>query len=151
GEDRQGNNTYIDPAHPDAVDYLVDGVTSIVENYDVDGINLDYIRYPDYNGGERQNDWGYSETSLARFAAETGRTDRPAPDDEEFSQWRRDQVSTMVRKIYLSMYETDPLTRLSINGITYAFGPASYDDGWEGTRPYAEVLQDWRGWFDEGI
>jgi uncharacterized lipoprotein YddW (UPF0748 family)/CubicO group peptidase (beta-lactamase class C family) len=146
-----GANSFIDPAHPDAVDYLVDGVRSIVENYDVDGINLDYIRYPDYSSVQTRSDWGYSEMSLARFAAETGRTDRPAPDDEQFSQWRRDQVSNLVRKVYVAMYEEDPQARLSIDGITYSYGPESYEDGWEGTRTYDEVLQDWRGWLDEGI
>ncbi|MPV38711.1 family 10 glycosylhydrolase [Georgenia subflava] len=151
GSEKIGNNTYIDPANPDAVDYVVDAVTSITENYDVDGVNLDYIRYPDYNtAGVFVNDWGYSDTSLSRFAAETGRTDVPAPDDEQFSDWRRDQVSNLVRKIFVAMYQVDDSDRLSINGITYAYGPASYG-GWEGTRPYAEVLQDWKGWLDEGI
>ncbi|MBK5247906.1 MAG: family 10 glycosylhydrolase [Actinomycetales bacterium] len=150
GVERVGNNAYIDPANPAAVDYIVDAVTSITNTYDVDGVNLDYIRYPDYNAGEFQNDWGYSETSLARFAAETGRTDRPEPVDAEFSQWRRDQVSALVRKIYVEMYATDASDRLSINGITYAYGPVSYG-GWEGTRPYTNVLQDWHGWLDEGI
>ncbi|WP_418607600.1 family 10 glycosylhydrolase [Georgenia sp. SUBG003] len=138
------------PGEPARLDYVVDAVTSITENYDVDGINLDYIRYPDHNTGDFVNDWGYSEVSLARFAAETGRTDVPAPTDEQFSDWRRDQVSALVRKIYLEMYEVDPTDRLSVNGITYAFGPASYG-GWEGTRPYRNVLQDWKGWLDEGI
>ncbi|MBZ2196188.1 family 10 glycosylhydrolase [Occultella gossypii] len=150
GTELVGNNSYIDPANPAAVDYVVEAITSITENYDVDGVNLDYIRYPDYNSGEFQNDWGYSETSLARFAAETGRTDRPAVTDEEFSQWRRDQVSALVRKIYVAMYGSDPSDRLSINGITYAFGPVSYG-GWENTRPYTNVLQDWVSWLDEGI
>lgn len=150
GAELIGNNAFIDPAHPDAVDYVVAGVESIMENYDVDGINLDYIRYPDYNSGEFHNDWGYSEVSLARFAAETGRTDRPAPTDEEFSQWRRDQVSALVRKIYLNMYEIDRDVRLSVNGVTYSFGPATYG-GFENTRPYANVMQDWKGWLEEGI
>jgi len=150
GAELMGNNSYIDPAHPDAVDYVVRGVDSIVANYDVDGINLDYIRYPDYNSATFQNDWGYSETSLARFAQETGRTDVPAPTDAQFSQWRRDQVSALVRKVYLTLYQRDPSVRLSINGVTYAYGPQTYG-GWEYTRPYTEVLQDWKGWLDEGI
>ncbi|MDP9445009.1 MAG: family 10 glycosylhydrolase [Actinomycetota bacterium] len=150
GAELIGSNAYIDPAHPDAVDYVVAAVDSIVENYDVDGINLDYIRYPDYNGATFRNDWGYSDTSLARFAEETGRSDVPAPDDEQFSQWRRDQVSGLVRKIYLTMYRRDPSVRLSVNGITYAYGPQTYG-GWENTRPYSEVMQDWKGWLDEGI
>jgi uncharacterized lipoprotein YddW (UPF0748 family) len=57
GVEKVGNNTYVDPANPDAANYIVDAISSIVTNYDVDGINLDYIRYPDYNAGEFQNDW----------------------------------------------------------------------------------------------
>ncbi|WP_413450413.1 serine hydrolase [Georgenia phoenicis] len=151
GVEQVGNNTWIDPAHPDAVDYLVDAVGSIVENYDVDGVNLDYIRYPDHSTVETRNEWGYSETSLARFAAQTGRTDVPAPDDEQFSDWRRDQVSGLVRKVYARMFELDPQARLSVDGITYGFGPQSTPGGWEGTRTYANVGQDWRSWLDEGI
>ncbi len=149
GVEKVGTNTYVDPANPAAVNYVVEAISSIATNYDVDGINLDYIRYPDYNAGEFQNDWGYSETSLARFAAETGRADRPDPTDAEFSDWRRDQVSALVRKIYVALYEADPSDRLSVNGTTYAYGPVSYG-GWEGARPFTNVLQDWKGWLAEG-
>ena len=150
GTELVGANAFIDPAHPAAVDYVAEAVSSITAAYDVDGVNLDYIRYPDYNTGELVNDWGYSETSLARFAAETGRTDVPAPDDAQFSDWRRDQVSAVVRKVYVAMYGVDPSDRLSINGITYSYGPATYGS-FEASRPYANVMQDWKGWLDEGI
>lgn len=153
GVEKVGNNTFIDPANPDAVEYIVDGIRSIQERYDVDGINLDYIRYPDYNvtgGGEFTNDWGYSDVSLARFHAATGRTDVPEPADEEFSHWRREQITNLVRKIYVTMHETDRTDRLSINGITYAYGPSHYGS-WEQARPYANVMQDWHGWAREGI
>ena len=150
GAELIGDNAFMDPANPAAVNYVVRAIGSITRHYDVDGINLDYIRYPDHSEGEFRNDWGYSETSLARFAAETGRTDRPEPTDPEFSQWRRDQVSNLVRKIYLQMYRVDRSDRLSINGITYAYGPQTYG-GWRQTRPYTNVLQDWKGWLDEGI
>ncbi|REF34952.1 glycoside hydrolase family 10 protein [Thermasporomyces composti] len=150
GTERVGNMLLLDPANPAAVDYLVDGIASIVREYDVDGINLDYIRYPDYNSTTEHSDWGYSDVSLRRFAAATGRTDVPEPDDPQFSDWRREQVTQLVRKIYLTMYDIDPRARLSINGITYGFGPQSVG-GWERTRTYAEVLQDWKGWLAEGI
>lgn len=145
-----GTNSYIDPANPAAVDYLADAVTSVAANYDVDGINLDYIRYPDFNDDDFRNDWGYSDVSLERFAEATGRTDRPEPDDEEFSDFRRDQVTNMVRKIYVDLQQVDPTLRLSVDAVTYAYGPQSYD-GWEGARPYANVMQDWSAWLDEGI
>jgi uncharacterized lipoprotein YddW (UPF0748 family) len=150
GTELIGNNAHIDPGHPDAVDYVVAGIRSIVDNYDVDGINLDYIRYPDWNTTTTYSDWGYNETALARFQAATGRDDVPEPDDPEFSDWRRDQVTALVRRIYLELYEADPSVALSADTVTYAFGPQTMGS-WEDTRPYAEVLQDWRGWMEEGI
>ena len=57
GEERIGNNFFIDPGHPDAVEYIVAGVQSILQNYDVDGINLDYVRYPDHNSTTTHSDW----------------------------------------------------------------------------------------------
>lgn len=150
GSERIGNNAYLDPAHPDAVAHVVDAVRSVITNYDVDGVNFDYIRYPDHNGDAFRNDWGYGDVSLARFHAATGRTDVPPPDDEQFSDWRRAQVSNLVRQLYLGAFEEDPSVRVSANTISYAYGPQTYG-GWEQTRPYANVMQDWRAWMEEGI
>lgn len=149
GVEKVGNISFVDPANPAVVEAIVRGINSIQRNYDVDGINLDYVRYPDYNSRGNVNDWGYSEVSLARFRAATGRTDVPAPADAQFAQWRRDQVSGLVRRIYVSMYDTDRADRLSINGVAYGYGPTT--GPWERSAPYAEVLQDWRGWAAEGI
>jgi uncharacterized lipoprotein YddW (UPF0748 family) len=150
GTELQGANAYVDPGHPDAVDYIVEAIQSIVSEYDVDGINLDYVRYPDFNSTTTHSDWGYNDVSVARFQEATGRTDVPAASDPQWSQWRRDQVTNLVRKIYLGMWEVDPSARLSMDAITYGFGPQSVG-GWEKTRTYAEVLQDWKGWQEEGI
>ncbi|NDL58169.1 family 10 glycosylhydrolase [Phytoactinopolyspora mesophila] len=150
GTEFQGNNAYIDPGHPDAVDYIVEAIQSIVTEYDVDGINLDYVRYPDFNSSTTHSDWGYNEVSVQRFQEATGRDDVPAASDQDWNDWRRDQVSNLVRKIYLGMWEVDPSARLTMDAITYGFGPQSVG-GWEQTRTYAEVLQDWKGWLEEGI
>ena len=150
GVENIGANVFVDPGHPDARDYIVEAIQSIVREYDVDGINLDYVRYPDNNSSISHSDWGYNDVSVARFQAGTGRTDVPAADDTEWNDWRRDQVTALVRKIYLGIWEVDPQARLSMDGITYGFGPQS-SGGWEGTRTYAEVLQDWKGWLEEGI
>jgi uncharacterized lipoprotein YddW (UPF0748 family) len=150
GEELMGTNAYVDPGHPDAVNYIVAAIQSIVREYDVDGINLDYIRYPDFNSTTTHSDWGYNDASVARFQAATGRTDVPEPDDLQWTGWRRDQVTSLVRKIYLGMWEVDPQARLSMDAITYAFGPQTVG-GWEQTRTYAEVLQDWKGWLEGGF
>ncbi|ARQ68228.1 family 10 glycosylhydrolase [Streptomyces marincola] len=150
GTELVGANAYVDPGHPDAVEYIVSAVQSIVREYDVDGVNLDYIRYPDGSSTTTHSDWGYNEVSLERFRQATGRTDTPDPADAQWSDWRRDQVTNLVRRVYLGMWEVDPRARLSMDAVTYGFGPQS-TGGWETTRTYREVLQDWSGWLDEGI
>ena len=125
GTERIGNNVYVDPGHPDARDYIVEAIQSIVRAYDVDGINLDYVRYPDFNSTTTHSDWGYNDISVARFQAATDRTDLPAADDPEWLDWRRDQVTALVRKIYLGIWEVDPQVRLSMDGITYGLGTQS--------------------------
>ena len=150
GADRLVNEYFIDPGHPDAAAYIVQMATSIAANYNVDGINLDRIRYPDGNLGTNLPSWGYNPTAIARFQAATGRGDRPAGSDPAWTQWRRDQVTNVVRRIYLETYAIRPSIRISADTITYGSGPQSVG-GWEKTRTYAEVLQDWVGWLREGI
>lgn len=44
---RIGDEGYINPEHPQAGPYIADICGEITENYDIDGIHLDYIRYPE--------------------------------------------------------------------------------------------------------
>ena len=44
---RVGEEAYMDPANPQTADYMARICREIVANYDVDGIHLDYIRYPE--------------------------------------------------------------------------------------------------------
>jgi uncharacterized lipoprotein YddW (UPF0748 family) len=148
-------DTYVDPGHPAAADYVVSMYTSVVANYDVDGINFDRIRYPDGQlpAWPLDNGWGYNQVALDRFHAATGRSDRPVPNDPQWSQWRRDQITNIVRRVYLESHAIKPDIVVSADTITYGDGPGGPDQpgGWEDSRPYRETLQDWRAWMEEGI
>ncbi len=64
--------------------------------------------------------------------------------------WRREQVTNVVRRVYIETYAIKPHIRVSADTITY--GSIIEDaTGWTQTRTYLEVLQDWRGWMEEGI
>ena len=150
GKEIIDGTSFLDLGNPAAQAHVVATVDSLQRNYKVDGINLDYIRYPDHTSSDEYNDWGYSATSLARFRAATGRSGTPAPDDPQFSQWRRDQVTALVRKIHTAMAVWDKADRLSVNAITYGEGPGATSD-WSRTRPYKNVLQDVPRWARAGI
>jgi uncharacterized lipoprotein YddW (UPF0748 family) len=147
-------NWFFDPGHPAAADYIVEMYTSVARNYDIDGLNFDRVRYPDLPlaSWPRDNAWGYNPVALARFHAATGRTDKPLPDDPQWSQWRRDQITSIVRRVYVETFAIKPELRISADTITYEYGPHNPKWGsWENARPYREVLQDWRAWMEEGI
>jgi uncharacterized lipoprotein YddW (UPF0748 family) len=153
GADRAGADYLLDPGHPDAADYMVRMYTSVAANYDIDGLNFDRVRLPDQNlaAFPGVSAWGYNPVAVARFQQHTGRVDEPRPDDAQWLDWRRDQITNIVRKVYVETYAIKPQLAISADTITYGYGPVSVPGGWEATRTYREVLQDWRGWMEEGI
>ena len=154
GANRAGADYLLDPGHPDAAEYMVRMYTSVAANYDIDGLNFDRVRYPDQNlttSFPGVSQWGYNPVAVARFQQLTGRVDVPTPDDAQWMSWRRDQITGVVRKVYAETYAIKPHLAISADTITYGYGPVSVPGGWEGTRTYREVLQDWRGWMQEGI
>jgi uncharacterized lipoprotein YddW (UPF0748 family) len=138
---------FLDPGHPDAARYTAEVALNLVREYDVDGLHLDYIRYPDVGS---KASWGYNETSVARFNARHGRQGQPAPTDPQWSQWRRDQVTALVRQIYLGTMVLKPQVKVSAAVIPWGAGPKT-DADWIKTSAYGVVFQDWRAWLEEGI
>ncbi|MCI0746758.1 MAG: family 10 glycosylhydrolase [Verrucomicrobia subdivision 3 bacterium] len=144
GAQWDGGNYAFDPGHPEVQRHTFDVAMDIISNYDVDGFNFDYIRYAG-------NTWGYNPVSVARFNRRFGRTGQPAATDPEWLQFRRDQVTALVRKVYLSAIALKPHIKISADTITWAPGPTS-DLAWtNSSAAYRNVLQDWRSWMQEGI
>ena len=132
-----------DPGHPGVQKYLYDISMEIISRYDVDGFQLDYIRYCN-------NNFGYNAKSLARFNALSGRRGRPLKSDPAWMQFRRDQVTGLVRKIYLNALALKPKIVISVAGNSYAPGVATLAQ-WPGGSAFGLTLQDWRGWLEEGM
>jgi uncharacterized lipoprotein YddW (UPF0748 family) len=134
---------YLDPGHPDVVDYTVNVYLNVIKNYNVDGIHLDYSRYA-------AQAWGYNQTGVARFNARYGTTGMPDPDDPRWLAWRREQTANLIRKIYLNAIAIKPNIKVSSAVITWGDGPVNEED-WTTSRAYRDVCQDWQGWLQEGI
>ena len=131
----------LEPGIPAVQDHLIAVIEECLKQYDVDGINLDFIRY-------FGNDRGYHPLALRRFFHEAGRADIPAVDDESWKAFRRKQVTDFVKRCAISVWTYRPDTTFSVDAV--AWGPAPISDFSE-TRPYTEALQDWSGWLDQGV
>lgn len=73
----------------------------------------------------------------------------PRTNDPLWNQWRRDQVTNFVRRLYLNATAANPQIKVSAALICFFTGPAG-SGGWERTEAYYRVFQDWRAWAQEG-
>jgi uncharacterized lipoprotein YddW (UPF0748 family) len=138
-----GSNYMLDPGHPGAADHIARVAAELVREYEVDGLHLDLIRYAGRS-------WGYNPVSLERFRRRFGVEGRPAPRDPRWQQWRRDQITDLVRRIYLDTMAVKPSVTVSAATIGWGSGPVD-ERSWQATSAYADVFQDWTGWLTEGI
>jgi uncharacterized protein (TIGR03437 family) len=145
---------WIDLGHPDASEHVLRTLIHLIRNYDLDGLHLDRIRYPDIPGPQTGGvSSGYNQTSIARFHKRYGNPPEsgpPAPTDPRWGQWRREQVTDFVRRIYLNAVAVKPKLKISAALIAYGSAPAS-DAEWKNAETYFRVYQDWRAWIEEGI
>lgn len=138
-----GTDYWVDPGHPEALQYTYNVIMDVVNRYNVDGIHLDLIRYA-------SNNYGYNDVSVARFNAINNRSGLPSTTDSAWSQWRRDQVTALVRKVYANSIAVKPAIKVS--AATFTGDPAiATTDGWTNSQAYKTRLQDWRAWMEEGI
>ena len=84
--------SYLDPADPGVAPYLASICGEIVRKYDVDGINLDYIRYPD----------GWP---------------RPSYRDGDTPDQRRSNITAIVRAIHDEVKVIKPWVKMSCSPI----------------------------------
>lgn len=134
---------FLDPGHPGASQHIVDVALNLVHNYAVDGIHLDRVRYPNAQ-------FGYNPASVARYRSSAGATGDPAPSDPAWQAWRREQVTGLVRQIYLETIALKPDINVSAATIPWGAGPTS-EDAWQRGSAMTAVFQDWLGWVREGI
>jgi uncharacterized lipoprotein YddW (UPF0748 family) len=141
---------FLSPIHKGAVDYTVRVIGDIVARYDVDGIHLDYIRFPN-------DEFDYSAEVLDEFrsavtASVPGaeRRDyasrargRPLFYTEMFPQrwqaFRRARLTALLTRIRSAVKGRRPRAMLSA---------AVFPDATDATT---RRFQDWGGWLESGL
>lgn len=138
-----------DPGSPEVQEYLVGIVRELCANYEIDGINLDYIRYIQTDAGYPA-DANYPMSTLARFRAWTGYVGTPPPTgNTAWNDFRRQTIDEFVRRLRgeipaIVSNPRQPL-RLTADLIVFGNAPANF------TSSDAYTLhQNWRMWMEKG-
>ena len=154
----------LSPGMPEVREYLIDVAMEIVNNYDIDGLHLDYVRWNEYNNltlSMADPDPIEEVSALDQLTnydsfenlrdIQTGRylydVDHPfsggVPDG--FSTWPefwRSSVTTFVHSLHDSIQTQKPWVRLSVAAL------GKYN--WSGWNGYDVVFQDAALWFNQG-
>ena len=85
-----GEGLYFDPSSEEVRQLIVDGVTEIVTNYEVDGIHFDDYFYPTTDASFDGEEYAASGTSLS------------------LEDWRRDNVNQLVKAVYDAIKAAKP-------------------------------------------
>lgn len=123
---------WIDPAIPEARQYPKDLIMEIVTNYKVDGIQLDYIRYPFNN---KPNEMGFDWQGRQRFEQETGLSlDRLDDNTRQiWIAWKVQIINNFVKDISTTLRKFKPDIRISaaVYGMPKRLRVAAIQQEWE--------------------
>ncbi len=126
------NEWFLNPGQPETKEYLMSLIKEVTERYDVDGIHLDYLRYPE-NAKSFPDKVDYRRSSQ-------GRT---------LEQWRRDCLTDIVRYVYRGVKALKPWVKVSTSPVGKYRDTARYPS--KGWNAYHTVYQDPQRWMAEGI
>ena len=107
---------FFDPANPEVQNYLLSLYEEIVKNYDVDGLQLDYIRYP-FQSQDSNQTYGYGKSSRWLFKQMTGVDPITLnPRGALWEQWtsfKIRQVDTFVSQVSTRLKQIRPQLKMS--------------------------------------
>lgn len=126
---KSGSERFLNPGIPEVRKYIASVVEDLVSGYDLDGIQLDFCRYPTTK---------YNDAKTIR---------KYKPFKQSADDWRRDNVNQTVRLIREAITEKNPQMILSAAplGICKSVPNAN------GLQSYYEVYQDSYGWMENDL
>lgn len=145
-----GGRLYLNPAYSEVTDLIADGISEIVLNYDVDGIQIDDYFYPTTAASFDKTAYSASGTSLS------------------LSGWRLSNVNKMVKKLYSAVHGVNDTVMFGIspqgilennynelyadvktwcaeNGYCDYILPQVYFGFENAAYPYDRVINEWSG------
>ena len=119
---------YLDPGLPETREYLLDVYRELIYNYDYDGVNFDYTRYPgsDFDDAD----------SYAKYN----------PDGLPKDDWRRQNINTFIAEFYEMAKSINPNIKVGAAPI----GTYKNVLGYGNMTAYGSVYQDACQWMQSG-
>ena len=125
---------FLEPGDPRVRKDLSEIVSELLRAYpELDGIQFDYIRYPDM-----EPHYGYTQSNIERFKKATG---LKVIDEESliWKEWKRTQVTELLTLLVKTTRALRPGIQVSATGcMPYA-------------RAFHEAYQDWPSWITHGL
>lgn len=120
------NEWWMDPGIPEVRKYLLNVAMEMVRNYNIDGIQLDYIRYPnrDFDDDNTYKMFGNNENKW---------------------DWRRDNITMFVESLYDSLQAVKPIVKLGCAPVGIYKNTSNFT-GWEA---YYDTFQDPVKWIKD--
>ena len=130
------NGYFLDPANPEVHEFLLDLLSEIIDRYKPDGINLDYIRYPNATAGNDMNAWGFTEYARNDFKNQYGKDPVELTTSDvqwyDWNQYRRNNVTSFVKQVG----ELGKEKNVYISAVVFP----------DRASALASKQQDWRTW-----
>lgn len=137
-----GRFKWLDPGEPDVRAYTEAVIMDVVDRYDIDGVHLDdyFYPYPEADGDKRDIPFP-DDGSYATYRATGGSLAR--------SDWRRNNVDTLIEEIYAKVKARKRWVKFGISpfGIYRPGIPAGIRAGID---QYDTLYADCRKWLREG-
>lgn len=122
-----GSGLWSDPGRADVRAYNIQILMDLVQNYDLDGVIFDRIRY------NSQAQDGYNPQALS----EMGIAGTPAPSNANFIQKRQDAIAAFLHDAYVQVTNLKPWMVVGTVPIAYGSGMS---------ETYNMVFQSWPTW-----
>ena len=142
---------YFNPASKDVREIIVNGVKEIVQNYAVDAIHFDDYFYPSTSKSVDKTEYSAYQKNGGKLS---------------LADWRRENVSDMVKSVYSAIKETNPSVEFGISpqskisanyntlyadverwateeGFVDYICPQIYFGFYNETQPFTKTAKDW--------
>lgn len=124
---------YYNPSVSQVQTLIVNGIKEIVRNYDVDGIHFDDYFYPSLGKNFTKN---FDAPEYEKYK------EKQMKKNQEYlsiSDWRRDNVNTLVKKVYSAVKKIDPT-------VVFGISPGGFIDSLKANDKYYVDFETWLGY-----